>query len=55
MIKKRIEPLVYTKEQLKEFLYEILEKGNYIYSDKENIAFSDDFYYEINGRKTKIS
>ena len=46
MDKKRIEPLVFTKQNLKEYFYEIMNKGGYLYLDKD-ISFSCDFF-ELN-------
>lgn len=43
MNKKRIEPLKYTKQDLKEYFYEIMEKGEYLYVD-EGTAFSSAFF-----------
>ena len=48
MNKKRIEPLVHTKQELKEYFYEIMNKGEYLYIDKD-IAFSYAFF-ELNER-----
>ena len=39
MDKKRLEPLVYCKQEIKEYLFEVLRKGEYLYED-EGIAFS---------------
>jgi len=54
MIKKRIEPIVNTKDNLKEYFYEILEKGDYIYLDSNNIAFSNAFFELVENLKNKL-
>ena len=43
MDKKRLEPLVYCKQEIKEYLFEVLRKGEYLYED-EGIAFSCDYF-----------
>lgn len=43
MIKKRLEPLVHSKQDLKEYIYEVLEKGKYLFVNKD-ISFSYAFF-----------
>ena len=52
MDKKRLEPLVNNKQEIKEYLFEVLRKGEYLYEDG-GIAFSCDFFELF--EKTDIS
>ena len=53
MIKKRLEPLVSSKQDLKEYFYEVLEKGQYLYN-KKDIAFSYAFFELVENIKSKL-
>lgn len=53
MVKKRLEPLVNTKQDLKEYFYEVLEKGKYIISNND-IAFSYAFFELVEKIKLKL-
>ena len=53
MMKKRLEPLVNTKQDLKEYFYEVLEKGKYLIVNKDT-AFSNAFFVLIENIKIKL-
>ena len=53
MIKKRLEPLVHSKQDLKEYIYEVLEKGKYLFVNND-ISFSYAFFELYEKAKNKL-